>query len=346
MAASESSLIGIAKQTAKGTPNTTDAAFDYVLFREGALGVIPSYLPLDPEVGGGAMLRNVLKVGVLSGGQVSFIPRPKTLGHMFYGITGAINSVDGLDGSYAHTFTLSNQFDAPWYTLRSAPGSLYGEILSDARFAGLTLAWRAARFVEGQMSMQGVGVPSKVNAAAVTAWNAAPQVDGGPQFLAPLGTIELPTGTPAYVTAGSFTAGISMPVDEQWIVGSYSPQNLSITQRAYVLSLAIKIEDGDLISKIMYDPAGGATWLPNVMREANFKIEFESDIEAAVGKPFKFGIAANGSTGAAANVSWSCQPIAMRAGRQLILAATGTFLASPDGNTPLTLTLVNDTASY
>jgi hypothetical protein len=307
---------------------------------------MPSFLPLDPEVGGGALLRNVLKVGVLSGGQVSFIPRPKTLGHMFYGITGAVESTDGTDGSYAHEFTLSNQFDAPWYTLRSAPGSLYGEILSDARFAGLTLSWRAARFVEAQMAMQGIGVPSQVNAAAVTGWAAGPKVDGGPQFLAPLGTIELPTGTPALVTAGSFTAGISMPVDEQWVVGSYSPANLSITQRAYVLSLAIKIEDAALISKIMYDPSGGSTWLPNILREANFKIEFKSDVEAAPGKPFSFSIAANGATGADANVAWSCQPIVMQAGRQLTLAATGTFLASPDGATPLTIGLVNDTTSY
>src|SRR5512141_799493 len=121
MTASESSLIGIAKQTAEGTPNVTDADFSYLLFREGGLGVLPSFLPLDQEVGGGAMLRNVLKVGVMSGGQLSIIPRPKTLGHAFYGVTGAVSTVDGTDGSYEHTFTLSNQFDAPWYTLRSAP---------------------------------------------------------------------------------------------------------------------------------------------------------------------------------------------------------------------------------
>jgi hypothetical protein len=137
-----------------------------------------------------------------------------------------------------------------------------------------------------------------------------------------------------------------MPVDEQWVVGSYSPNNLSITQRAYVLSLAVKIEDAALYKKIMYDPAGGSAWLASVMREANFNIEFKSDIEAAVGKPYSFSIAANGESGADANVSWSAQPIAMRAGRQLIMGVTGTFLASPDGATPLTLTLVNTTATY
>ena len=144
MTASESSLIGLAKQTAKGTPNTTDNAFDYLLFKEGALGVVPSFLPLDQEIGGGALLRNVLKVGVMSGGALAIIPRPKTLGHLFYGVTGAVSSVDGGDGSTAHEFTLSDQFSAPWYTLRTAPGQLLGEQLADVRVAGLTLAWRAA----------------------------------------------------------------------------------------------------------------------------------------------------------------------------------------------------------
>jgi hypothetical protein len=343
MTASESSLIGLAKQTAKGTPNITDASFDYLLFREGAAGVMPQFLPLDQEIGGGALLRNVLKVGVMAGGQLSIIPRPKTLGHFFYGVTGAVNSTDGTDGSYEHEFTLSDQFSAPWYTLRTAPGQLIGEQIADARIASLSLAWRAARFVEGQVAFQAIGIPTNVNMGT---WAPADKVDSGPQFLAPLGTIELPTGTPAYVTAGSFTAQTVMPVDEQWVVGSYSPQNLSITSRAYVLSLMVKIEDAALYKKIMYDPAGGSTWLPAVFREANFKIEFKSDIEAATGKPYKFSIAANGQTGAAANVSWAAQPISMRAGRQIQLAVTGTFLASPDGNTPLTLGLVNETATY
>jgi tail tube protein len=343
MTASEKSYVGLAKQTGKGTPNTTDAQFSYLLYKEAALGVMPTFLPLDPEVGGGAPLRNVLKVGVMSGGRLSIIPRPRTLGLGFMGITGAVNSVDGTDGSYEHTFTLSDQFEAPWYTLRSAPGQLIGEQLSDSRVAGLTLGWRAGRFVEGDISFQGIGVPENVS---MVGWDALPKVDGGPQFLAPLGTIELPTGTQAYVTAGSFTAGISMPIDEQWIVGSYSPQNLSITQRAYILSLAIKIEDATLYKKIMYDPAGGSAWLSAVMREANFTLEFKSDIEAAMGKPYKFAIAANGETGADANVAWSAQPIAQRAGRQLIMGITGTFLASPDGATPITLSLVNTTASY
>jgi hypothetical protein len=294
-------------------------------------------------VGGGAMTRNVLKVGVMSGGQLEIIPRPATLGTFFHGITGAVNTVDGTDGSFEHTFTLSDQFASPWYTIRNAPGQLQGEQFADCKVASLALSWRAANFVRGAVGFQGVGVPEVVSMAS---WAAPSKVDGGPQFLAPLGKIELPTGQAVYVTAGSFTAGIQMPFDEQWVVGSYSPQTLSITKRAYVLSLAVKIEDAALYKKIMYDGNGGSTWLPAIFREASFSLEFASDVQAAASKPFRFSIAANGQTGADANVTWSAQPINMQAGRQLIMAVTGTFLASPDGNTPLTIKLTNDVASY
>lgn len=56
MTAAENSVLGFAKQTAKGTPNVTDAEFKYLLFTQSAMGVNNLSIPLDPEVGGGAML--------------------------------------------------------------------------------------------------------------------------------------------------------------------------------------------------------------------------------------------------------------------------------------------------
>ena len=42
--------------------------FKYVLFSRGTAGVQNMTIPPDPEVGGGAMLRDVVKVGVTGGG--------------------------------------------------------------------------------------------------------------------------------------------------------------------------------------------------------------------------------------------------------------------------------------
>jgi hypothetical protein len=343
MTAAENSFIGIAEQTAKGTPNTVDADFTYMLFTRGGFSPAPVVLPLDQEIGGGALSRDVQKMGILSGGRLTFIPRPKSLGFALKGVTGNVSTVDNTDGSYTHTFTLgSDQFIAPYWTGRQDIGGLYGEQIQDMRFSSLALSFRGANFLRGELGMVG-GLPAKVSTAT---WAALSQVDGGPQFTAPLGTIELPTGTPLKVIAGSFIASAAIPMDEQWIVGSYSPDAFDIVQRAYALQMAVKISTGDLYTQIMYDPDAGSAWVAKVMREAGFTLSFDSPIEAASGVPFSLDIAANGQSDDTANVVWSCQPIVLNAGRNVILNITGTFLADPNAGDPITLELTNTTDSY
>jgi hypothetical protein len=343
MTASDKSFVGLAKQTAKGTPNVTDTDFTYILFTQGGLSPAPVNLPLEQEIGGGAMLRDVQKVGIMSGGRFSFTPRPKSLGYAFLGVTGSVATVDNLDGSYAHTFKLgTDQFSAPYWTGRQDMGGLHGEQLQDLRFNSLALAWRGARFVTAEMGLVG-GLPTPL---VTTTWGALSKVDSGPQFIAPLGTIELPSATALKVIAGSFIASSAIPLDEQWIVGSYSPDDFSIVQRAFALQMAVKIEAGELYRQMMYDPAGGSAWVAEVMREADFNLSFDSPVEAADGVPHSFSIAANGESGANANVTWTCQPVVLSAGKQIILNITGTFLADPLAGDPITLTLVNDVAAY
>jgi hypothetical protein len=343
MTASEKSFIGFAKQVSKNTPITADADFSYMLFTQGGLSPAPVNLPLDMEVGGGALQRDVQKMGVMSGGRLSFIPRPKTLGFAFLGMTGNVASTDNLDGSYTHLFKLgTDQFSAPYWTGRQDVGGMYGEQLQDLRFNSLAIAFRGARFVTGQLGVVG-GLPKKVSTAA---WTPLPKVDGGPQFIAPLGTIELPGGTALKVSAGSFIASAAIPLDEQWVVGSYSPDAFDIVQRAYALQMAVKIADGDLYTKMMYDPAAGSEWVAEVMRNANFVLKFDSPVEAATGTPYSFSIAANGQASANANVVWTCQPIVLQPGRNVMLNITGTFLADPLAGDPITLSLTNTTESY
>ncbi len=342
MTASDSSLLGFAKQTALGTPNTTDASFKYLLFNEGGMGPENRTLPLDPEVGGGAMLRDVVKVGVLSRGQIAFIPRPDTLGNMLLGATGNVVSTDNTT-HHTHVFTLgANQFAAPYYTFRSSPGALWGEQFQDCRFSALSLAWRGANFVRGEAAMMG-GLPTRVSP---TTWGAAPKTDGGPQFLAPVSNISVPTGTDLKVISGAFSMGMNIPMDEQWVTGSYSPDAFDITQRAFQLSLVVKITDDALYKKAMYNPASGNDWAAAMFREADIDLNLKSSIEAATGIPYSLNIQANGASDATANVVWSAQTIAMRPGRQITMALSGTFLADPNGGEPLTLTLVNQTPSY
>jgi hypothetical protein len=339
MASSESSLVGLAKQTAKGVPNVTDADFKYLLFTQGAMGPQNQVLPMDTEVGGGAMIRDMKKTGVTSGGALELIPRVDTIGLFLLGAFGAVNtSADG--AGFKHVFKLpANQFDAPYFTMRSAPGDLWGEQFEDARMSAFGLEFKGANFVRGQVGFQG-GKPSKVSTAA---WAAASKVDGTAPFITPISSVELPTGSPIKVMSGSFVAGMAIPLEEQWIVGSYYPDAMDITSRSFAVQLAIKITDADLYSKMMYDPAGGTAWTTNLLREGKVKLSFVSDMEYDEGKPYKLEIEANGQDGDAGNVVWSAQPIGLRAGRQVVMAVTGIFLAGTD---PITATLYNKTASY
>jgi len=82
------------------------------------------------------------------------------------------------------------------------------------------------------------------------------------------------------ILSGSFAAQASIPLDEQWIVGQYTPQNFDITQRAYMLQMAVKIVDDSLQKKIMYDPAGGSAWLATMLKDGTVKVKFSAAANA------------------------------------------------------------------
>ena len=344
MTAAERSILGLAKQTAKGTPNTTDAEYRYFLFRAGGVAPNNMFLPLDQEIGGGAMLRDVVKVGITSGGTMDIIPRPTILGDLLLGAIGNVaDPADGSDGSYSHVFTLpTDEFDAPYWTLRSAPGGIWAEQLQDCRVAGLVLSFTGARFVEGAVTfIGGLPTPNIDTTGWETAWAVSTYLDTGPQFLSPVSAIELPSGTSAKVLSGAIAMGLQIPLDEQFIVGSYSPDAMDINQRSVNITLNLKIDDNVLYEKIMYDPAGAATaWVANVYKEGDMKLDLISPELAGTGTGgdtpyslmFDFDVTDD-------NIIWSAAPIALRAGRQVVMQVTGTVINS--ASEPITATLTN-----
>jgi hypothetical protein len=452
MTAAERSVLGFAKQSAVGVPNTTDADFIYLLFNEGGMAPENIYLPLDQEVGGGAMLRNVVKTGVLGRGAMTFIPRPVSLGTMLLGvlgregeatpaeanyedvlaktaltdatqelttaitvpptatncfvrgfpaggtltgnvtITGTVGGTPGetdviaLNGATAvagtkvftaiskidlptritagdivsvgydldadaleHKFTLpTDQFDAPYYTFRTSPGGIWGETFQDCRFSALALNWRAADFLRGQVGALG-GLPTPN--VSMTSWATPSYLDGSPQFLSVLTSVEVPDGTAMKVLSGSVAFGLAIPLDEQWITGSYSPDAFDINQRAGTINLVVKVPtNSTLYTQLMYDGTSGAAtaWAAEVFREADIKIDFLSDQSpvSAQSHPYRLRIRANGQSGDNANMVWSAQPVPMRAGRQVLMSVTGTFLASPVSTLqPIRVSLVNAKAT-
>jgi hypothetical protein len=351
MSASENSFLGIAKQSAKGTPVTTDANFKYMLFREGAVAPNNVVIPLDMEIGGGAMPRGVVKVGVTSGGALSVIPRPDTLGIALRAALGAcaapaVGMGDDID-VYDHVFTLgTDQFVQPYYTLRSSPGGMWGEQFQDCKMNSLVLNMRAARFLEAVYSFQG-GLPTPVSTAT---WGATTRIDGGPQFLTPIGAIEIPDATAWKVLSASLMITNAMPLDDQWVIGSYVPDDMELVQRAIILQMRVKVSDnGTLYKKMAYDKAGGAAWAANILKEGDIDIHVSSDVvagAAAGSSPHTLSIAANGESGDDGNVAFSVAPIGLRAGGQVTMNVTGMFLADPTGLAePIAITLKNNVST-
>lgn len=347
MTASEKSVAGFAKQVAKGTINVTDAEFLYLLYTEGGIGPDNQFLPLDQEVGGGAMARSVVKTGVVTSGVFNLIPRPSTLARAFDGLIGE-DTISGTGPSYTHTIEHddADEFAAPYFTFRSAPGNMWGETFQDCRFASIMLQWRAADYLRAQMAVMG-GEP--VPGVTMTTWLPSTYVDNGPQFIAPISKIELPDGTSAKCIRGTFAGGLVIPLEEQWIVGSYYPDDFSINQRSYIFNLTLKVEDDVLYEKCMYDKDAGGNWAANMFAEANLDFEFTSDVEADTGIPYTININANAQTAASgdANVYWTAQPIGLRSGRQVLLNLTGMFVRGPSGQEPITITATNtDAVAY
>ena len=205
--------------------------------------------------------------------------------------------------------------------------------------AGLAISFAAARFAEGAVTFQG-GLPTPVSTAT---WSALAKVDSGPQFLAPVSSLALPSATPIKVLSGSVAFGLAIPLDEQWIVGSYSPDDFAINQRSMILTYNVKIADETLYKKMVYDGVGAAAaWTANMYAEADLTLNLQSPIEASTGNPYELDIQASPADD---NVLWTAAPIGLRAGRQVVMAVTGVVKNINTGD-PITVELVNQKASY
>jgi hypothetical protein len=86
------SHLGLAKQTAKGTPETSTANFTWFLARRIGGGPMPRQSPLPYEIGGGMLVRGQVKLGVNAGAGLQYIPRASSIGHLLLGVAGKVTS--------------------------------------------------------------------------------------------------------------------------------------------------------------------------------------------------------------------------------------------------------------
>lgn len=340
------SYFGMSKQSAKGSTVSTDSLFKYFYFSRGTgMTPAPIVLPLEQEVGSGSLTRDMTSVGLTTTGGAEFIPRPDSLGLMLLGALGDVSTVTG--ASYnTHTFKFAtDEFDIPYYTMRreSAVG---GEVFPDVRVAALGFQFRAANYLRATMGLLGASEPTY---ASSVSWSPTDYMDSTPPMLTCKGAFELPTGTSLKVLRGSLLINNAMPLQEQMIVGSYTPDDIELTARGVVVSATVKVNKA-LYEKMMYDPAQGGSWQPDILKEADLNIKFQTASDVGGSQPYEVSFHFNGDNQASgtANVAWSVQPVALMGARQVLMQVTGMVLADTtsyaDG--PFSAQLINDTASY
>ena len=349
MASAENTNVGLAKQTAKGAINDTDAEFKYFMFNRGGIGVNNQYIPDDDGIGAGSILSGMAKGGVFSAGAFEFVPRSEIIGHFLTGVLGAAAApVDHPDSDSGHGFkhviTLqsADKFATPYYTFRSKVGGLQGETFQDCRIMSLALNWRAADHIRAAMTVIGGAPVSKV---ATTNWAPATYLDLKPSFLAPTTVIESSAFGALKVLRGSVSFANAIPLDEQWITGSYSPDDFDIVKRQITISLLLKVVDATLYNKMAYDPADGGAWAASIFKAADISLHFKSAQCYHDTDPYAIKVLANSHTDNDANIAWSVAPIDLQAGKNVTMLATGTFLASVSAHEPVTVELYNDHAT-
>lgn len=206
----------------------------------------------------------------------------------------------------------------------------------------LSFDFRAADFVRASAGFIG-GLPAEVSTVT---WAPNTHLDEGPQFLSVLSKIEVPDGTGWKVLQGSLALQSAIPLDQQWVVGSYSPDDFSISARSAVMNLVVKVDDdGVLYNKMSLDPAGGSAWTADLLKEGSIDLEFVSNEPAnpstPTSRPHSMKFEANGDSGMP-NVVFQVAPLAVVPGRQIVMNVTGTFLADPTAaDNPLSATLIN-----
>ncbi len=348
MTSALNSHFGLAKQTGKGSAVTANGSFKYFYFSDGTgISPVPIVLPLDQEIGSGPLIRDVKKVGVSSGGAINFIPRPDSLGLLLLGALGDVSTASGVD-LYTHTLKFaSDPFTQPYFTARRRVASIGGDIASDVKLAQLQFNFRAANFLRASAGFVGIGEPSYIQDASV--WSADDYLDDTPPFLTCKGSVDLPDGNSLKAIEGSLTVGNVIPLQEQFILGSYTPDDAELNSRAVAMRFVVKA-DVDLYEKMMYDPAQSGAWVPDILKEADMSVEFETAEEITAGNPYKISFHFNGQDQASGNgnVAWSVEPISLRGNRQVLMAITGIVLADTTGATdgPFSAQLVNDTPAY
>src|SRR6185437_5465493 len=145
-------VLGLARQSAKGTPNTS---FDYIPATNLGVNANQQTQPTPFEISGGYFQKTAYKTGVSVGGSTSIIQRPDSFGNVLMALAGqdTVTPVVGQSGAYSHSFTpftpsASNAL--PWYTMYKNVSYMWANQFDDVQCAGVNFDIAARNLVNTQ----------------------------------------------------------------------------------------------------------------------------------------------------------------------------------------------------
>ena len=328
------SAVGIALQAAKGTAITMSSSFQYLLFERGTISPAEIQRAYGRLAGSLRSLpRGSIKTGVYSGGDIDFVGAPECVGWYLLGLMGEAASASENGTLYDHVFSFaSDEFSLPYFTIRKRTAGLWHEQFQDIRIASFTVSAPATDMVRFNVGMVGIN-PQKV---ANSDWAPASYLDDGVPFLTCTATLTSPAYGTFKATNITLVQTGAIALDEEWIVGSYYPDDLTLGGRAFLIDCILHATD-EIFGKMVYDPdyvATTATWTPEILSDGAFALQLDTQEDEPQSLAVAFDTANN-------NIDWIMQPVVIdgRVNKQL-MRVIGTVKQS--AGTQVAWTLTND----
>lgn len=232
--------------------------------------------PLPPEVGGTLFGRGAYKGGFRVRGETAFVPRVNTIGlllrSLFNGETVIENSAadDVSTGSptvykHDHLFTVRDDLDPMWLTVRRYVGGTIGEEMSDARVGSFRLDVAATNVVNATAQLLARGwrqipptpVPPAIDGDFFLSCVSQVYEDRGDDtttIVPPWGRGDGPNPgetlpTSMVVDRASVELGIQL-TDNEFRIGAYALDDITALQRQAGVTMDVRLSRDDLFRKV------------------------------------------------------------------------------------------------
>lgn len=257
--------IGLALQTAKGTPSA--ASQHRIYLTGGGIGPVRDHADLEETSASRLRATGYIQRTRAEGTPTAYV-RPDMIGLLLYGALGT-KAVSGAADPWTHTFTLATV--QPWLTLWRNLGGLIFERFSDCKVGSLILRSEAGSPLSVEFSIVGMNPVHKSAAeatAAVETTNTFMHSDGKGVFL-----VEGAAVSSIESIEVSITTGVAAQYGD-----AISPYDVSEGQLQIQITTRQALLDRALWNRLHYgsaSPADNAAPTPNPIELAGSGIDFK-----------------------------------------------------------------------